>query len=255
MKLISSNIRFANLNDGCHDWPHRRALLTKLLLNYEADLIGTQEGFPPQLHDLENKLTGFKLIDSHRTYLDDRMYPCIFINPDKIQIQSSGDIWLSKTPYIAGSFSFESAYPRLATWIKAKNINEGYEFIFIVTHLDHVLSSTREEQIKVLITELKKINAENLPLILAGDFNESPKENVRKIITEEIPELIDPWFFLKKEEEASHHHFHLPIVNASRIDWFLVDKKFRAQEIFLDKTHENNIFPSDHYLLKLNILK
>ncbi len=254
MKLITSNIRFANSKDGLHDWPARRNLLGKLLNQYQADLIGTQEGFLPQLKDLASLLSLHKLIDNHRSYIDDRMYPCIFINPKTIEVLSSGDFWLSKTPELAGSSSFKSSFPRLATWIKAKHLKENHSFLFVVTHLDHILPYTREEQIKVLIAEVKKINTEKLPLILAGDFNEGPDQQVRKILNDLLPNLIDPWQIFAYEEEPTHHHFSAPTMDGARIDWCLVDKKFKAKEIFLDKTVEEGIYPSDHYPLKLEIL-
>lgn len=253
MKLISSNIRFANSKDGKQDWPARHDLLAKILNNYGADLIGTQEGFLPQLQQLHQLLPNYQLVAQHRSWIEERMYPCIFINPEIIEVLGSGDFWLSQTPDIAGSSSFKSSFPRLATWIKAKHIKENFSFLFAVTHLDHILPYTREEQIKVLISEIKKINSEKLPLILTGDFNEGPEAKVRQILNQLLPNLTDPWQSLSHAEEPSHHHFCPPTADGARIDWFLVDKRFKTQEIFFDKTTEGGIYPSDHFPLKLQI--
>ena len=39
---------------------------------------------------------------------------------------------------------------------------------------------TRDAQSKVLIEQITNINHDQYPIILMGDFNESPNENVRK---------------------------------------------------------------------------
>lgn len=234
-------------------WVHRRELLAQTIRSYAPDLVGTQEGKRPQLEDLASLLPSLQLVASHRPWIEERMYPCIFINPQTIELHDSGDFWLSQTPHVPGSLSFKSTFPRLATWIRASYKSEKKSFLFIVTHLDHVLPYTREEQIKVLLIEMEKINKERNPCILAGDFNEGPKENVRAVMTQYAPRLYDPWQKLGHKEEPSHHHFGPAALDASRIDWFMIDKKFQAEEIFLDKISDKGIYPSDHYPLKLTL--
>lgn len=254
MKLITANIRFDSPKDGQMSWSHRRVVMAKNLLSYGPDLIATQEGWRPQLEDLKGLLSGMQMAFSNRPWIKERMYPCIFFNPSSIEILECGEFWLSETPQVAGSFSFKSSFPRLATWVKAKNLNENFSFMFISTHLDHVLNSTREEQIKVLLKEVEKINAKKLPCILAGDFNEAPEQRVRALVTQYAPRLYDPWLKLGHQEEPSHHYFGPPPQDANRIDWLLVDRRFEAKEIFLDKNHENGIYPSDHYPVKLEVI-
>lgn len=253
MKLISANIRFDSPKDGPMSWTHRREVMAQNLLSYHPDLIATQEGWRPQLDDLKSLLIGMEMAFQDRPWIKERMYPCIFFNPQTIQIFESGEFWLSETPHVAGSLSFKSSFPRLATWVKAKNCKENFSFMFVSTHLDHVLNSTREEQIKVLLTQMEKINKPKLPCILAGDFNEAPEQRVRALITQYAPRLYDPWLKLGHTEEPSHHYFGPPPVDATRIDWMMVDRKFEAKEIFLDKTQQKGIYPSDHYPVKLEV--
>ena len=252
LKITSSNIRFENPADGDHDWPHRKNILRDILLNFNCDILGTQEGREPQLRALNELIPKYELIDHHRQWIDERMYPCIFIKPDIIKVLRSGDIWLSETPEISGSKSFDSAFPRLCTWIEAQDVKTLTPFFFVNTHLDHVKQETRIEQAKVLSKEIKKENKKNLPIILMGDFNDSPESPIRKIVND-LLKLHDPWIEHKKIEESSHHSFHGEKGDGIRIDWILLSHDFSCDDIFLDKTHQEKIYPSDHFPLMANI--
>jgi len=247
LKIISANIRFDNPADKPNDWPARRSVFSDAINSFEADLLGTQEGRRPQLKDLESLLPNLELADGHRDWITERMYPCIFFNPNKISVNRSGDIWLSETPYKAATKSFDSAFPRLCTWIEGQFKENSQNFFYVNLHLDHLQSHTREGQANVMLSEIARQNTSNYPVFITGDFNESPGETVHKLILEKGPNLQDSWLTNGNEEEASHHKFGNPSDDASRIDWILIDKSVSVKSVYLYKENENNIFPSDHY--------
>jgi endonuclease/exonuclease/phosphatase family metal-dependent hydrolase len=252
MKIISSNIRFANSGDGAHDWALRKGLLQNIYLNFAPDILGTQEGRVAQIHQLRDGLKNLALVENHRAWIEDRMYPCLFINPETVFVEKSGDIWLSETPEIAGSVSFDSAFPRLCTWAKIKLKQSGHNLTVVNTHLDHILQKSRKEQIKVLIREIQKLG--NDPVIILGDFNESPSTEIQKDLLEAF-KLQDPWKEMGHAEETSHHGFLGEEASGDRIDWILVPKTFECESITLDKrSFENGIFPSDHYPLLATVI-
>lgn len=248
-KVISANIRFNNPKDGKHDWNGRREIISEVINKYETDLLGTQEGWQPQLNDLNSLLVNLELVDSHREWIEDRMYPSIFINPKNVKVLESGDVWLSETPYVAASKSFGSAFPRVCSWIRAEFIATGEEFFYVNGHLDHVLSETRSKQIEVLLNEANKNNINKAPIILTGDFNESPFEDVRKVINNLNPELKDAWLELGHEEHPTHHSFTGDREGATRIDWIMTDQKIRPIEMGLYLKDHEGIYPTDHYLV------
>lgn len=253
-KVVSSNIRFDNPHDAEHSWSKRKKLLSKCLSNYEAHVIGTQEGRKPQLKELESFLPeNMSIVENHREWIEERMYPSLYVNTDEIFIEESGDIWLSETPNISGSFSFDSAFPRLCTWIIGAFKNSGRTFFLVNTHLDHVKENTRIEQIKVLLSECRKVNKANHPLILMGDFNTDPNSEVRKLIFEKEKNIYDPWLTSKKDEETSYHKFQGRFEDGARIDWILVDKRFETLSIELDKSCHEGIYPSDHFPVKAEL--
>lgn len=253
LKLITSNIRFANPGDGVHDWPVRLPLLSALFKELGPDILGTQEGRKDQLNELDEMIPELVLVDSHRNWIPERMYPCLFINPQTISVERSGDIWLSETPSVAGSVSFESAFPRLCTWAEITLKTDGLKLMIVNTHLDHILSSTRIEQIKVLIGEIQKINKR--PVIIMGDFNESPLTEIQADLRAAF-KLKDPWVEKNKAEETSHHGFQGGgSTSGDRIDWILIPETYECLSVDLERRAFNEgIYPSDHYPLVATVI-
>lgn len=245
--LISCNIRFDNLADGQNSWHHRRDFLSKTLLKHNPSVIATQEGRIHQLNQLKSSLENFELTDQHRSWIGERMYPTIFLKKDQFEFLGSGDLWLSETPDIAGSHSFESAFPRLMTWAKIQLKGNEQKLFIVNTHLDHVKVETRLKQAKVLTQAIKRIWDGQSPLIVMGDFNDSPDSNVREIILKEFPFLQDAWRIFNKIEETSHHAFKGETQNGARIDWILVDQKLTVTSCQMDKSDHNGAYPTDHY--------
>jgi len=252
LKIITSNIRYENTHDGDHGWDNRLPLLKAIFTDFHPDILATQEGRENQIKKLASTLP-LKLIADHRQWIADRMYPCFYVNQEQIKVHQSGDIWLSETPLVSGSVSFKSAFPRLCTWMHITHLVNNQDYIVINTHLDHVLEETRIEQVKVLIREIQKLNQNNLPLILMGDFNDSPESMVRKMILENL-DLKDPWIEEAMPEETSHHSFLGEKASGVRIDWILIPLAFAVEEIRLEKKSYNNIFPSDHYPLLATLI-
>lgn len=236
-KIVCSNIRFDNPADGINAWPNRKEFLAKTLSDLNLDFFGTQEGREPQLRELEN-LLDYTIVDKHREWIDERMYPSLF-NRTK-NIKASGDFWLSETPHVAGSKSFESMFPRLATWM------ETDQFFICNVHLDHDKEVTREKQAQVLCEQVQLANKNELPLIIMGDFNTDPKSNVHQYILEKL-KVYDPWESLSKTEETSFHLFQGEHEQGYRIDWILFSESIKCKNIELLKHQQENVFLSDHF--------
>lgn len=245
--LISSNIRFDNPADGANAWPHRRNLLGDILLKHSPDIIATQEGRFDQLIEFKDILGDFEIVDPHRSWIKERMYPTFFIRKDAFELIRSEDVWLSETPHIAGSASFGSAFPRLLTWMKIQPKGFKKNLIVVNTHLDHVRPETRKEQIKVLGKEIKKLLDQTSNLVIMGDFNDSPTSLTRDILLQEFPFLVDSWKVFNAHEETSHHSFNGICDHGSRIDWIMVEKDIEIESGLLDKSESAGKYPSDHF--------
>jgi len=251
--LVSCNIRFDNPADGQNSWQYRRDLLAQTLLKYGPSIIASQEGRYKQLNQFKLSLKDYDLIDLHRSWIAERMYPTIFLKKNQFELLASGDAWLSETPDVAGSRSFESKFPRLMTWAKVQ-IKESEQKLFIInTHLDHIKHETRLSQVQVLAQEIKRIWDNQGLLIIMGDFNDSPDSKVREKLLKEFSFLQDGWKLFNPMEESSHHAFKGEMQNGSRIDWILVDNKLSINSCLMDKSVYNGVYPTDHYPIICNI--
>lgn len=245
--LISSNIRFDNPADGIQCWDMRRRHLSTILLSHGPFLIGTQEGRRSQLQELAGLLPDFRLCADHRPWLDERMYPCFYLHNDHTAQLRSGDAWLSETPELPGSSLVDSAFPRLCTWVKLRL--DGKSLIVFNLHLDVAKSETRLQQCQVLVEEIRRRSSSEDHLVILGDFNDAPNSPVYRYVLAAFPGLYDPWVKLGRAEEASHHSFGRPARVGHRIDWILLDGRLACADVFLDKSAEGHVWPSDHYPL------
>lgn len=245
--LVTCNIRFDNPADGNNAWGHRRTSLVSTLLAHSPDLIATQEGRFHQLKDMEEILGNYELIDHHRSWIKERMYPSFFVKKGAFEVLKSGDIWLSETPDVAGSRSFDSTFPRLMTWLKIQPVNSKIPLMIVNTHLDHVKPETRQRQVEVLLDQLSVIWKQDCPLVLMGDFNESPDNVVRRTIDGKIRGLQDAWKLFNSVEETSHHAFKGELQNGARIDWILIDRSLKVESCLMDKSHTEGRYPTDHF--------
>jgi endonuclease/exonuclease/phosphatase family metal-dependent hydrolase len=245
--LVTCNIRFDNPADGPNAWPLRRDFLAQTLLSHSPDIIATQEGRFHQLKELETLLPDFEMLDPHRSWIGERMYPTLFVRKNKFEFLKSQDIWLSETPHVAGSHSFESAFPRLMTMASLQIKDTARKLMVVNTHLDHVKALTRCSQIQVLTEQLKMIWNKEAYLFIMGDFNDSPDSEVRSYLLKEIAGLQDSWKLFNKNEESSHHAFAGRATDGSRIDWIMVDKRAQVVSSRMDKSSQDGKFPTDHF--------
>jgi endonuclease/exonuclease/phosphatase family metal-dependent hydrolase len=247
LTIVSCNIRFDNPADGVNSWQHRRSFLTEVLLKHSPDIIATQEGRFDQLKDFECLLEDYQIIDQHRSWIKERMYPTIFCKKNRFEILESEDLWLSETPEVAGSLSFESTFPRLMTMASLQPKNHEKKILLVNAHLDHIRTETRESQAKVLVNEIKRKRKGQQSLVVLGDFNDAPGSSVQRILTDDIHGLKDTWPLYNSVEESSHHGFKGHAPDGSRIDWIMIEGEAQPLDCKMDKSSKGSFWPSDHF--------
>lgn len=242
------NIRYAADDENNH-WVSRLPLLSDTLLRAEPLVLGTQEGWEWQLRELEEQLRGYRIADDHRYWMEERMYPSLFVK-EETKVHRSGDVWLSQTPDVAGSRSFGSMYPRLMVWAEL-SVDSGPPFLCANLHLDHRSAETRKRQIEVGLHGLAEAGAAEMPLCLMGDFNDPPGGAVARAIIKSSRSLgfhlMDPWKELELPEISSYHGYGTANDSWSRIDWILLSDHFRCLSIDYERSSRPPLFPSDHY--------
>jgi endonuclease/exonuclease/phosphatase family metal-dependent hydrolase len=254
LKVMSLNVRFSQADDGENSWGRRTGIFFQTIRGFGPDLMGFQEVLADQYDAMIEKLPDYAFSGNARD--DGRRkgeWALIGFRRDRFNLAGQGDFWLSEEPSVAGSKSWDSALPRICSWVRLRETATGREYVFANTHFDHVGVIARLEAGKVLSRELSIIT-NGAPIILTGDFN----------VTEDSPAyatLVGPetagmikWFDAYREvhsvrspEELSFHTFKGGTLG-SRIDFILHTSQFTALEASIVRSRSaDGHFPSDHY--------
>ena len=183
LKLASYNIRYAGGDRGANSWDNRKQGLVKYVNDLKPDVIGMQEALLLQVKYLLANLDGYAMAGVGR---DDGLtageFSPIFYNRNKFVLDSCGTFWLSETPEVAGSRSWNAACNRICSWVKLVDIDSSKSFFVFNTHFDHQSELAKDESAKLICSKINEIG-KGEPAFLTGDFNSLPDSVPVKYIT------------------------------------------------------------------------
>ena len=109
----------------------------------------------------------------------------IFYQSTKYDLLETDTFWLSETPQIKGSSSWDSACIRTCTYAVLKNKENGSLYAHFGTHLDHVSEDARKNGILVIETYIRTIYEKygKIGIVLSGDFNDTKQSAAYKSIS------------------------------------------------------------------------
>ena len=252
-----------------NDWRLRKGDLASLVRKMDLDAFGLQEVLPDQADYLCAQFPDYTMVGVHR---DDgkrkgEASP-VFFRKSRFEAIKSGSFWLSETPDVPGSKSWETACTRICSWMWLKDRKTGKTFCFANTHTDHVSALARKEGMLLILRRMKEF-AGDTPVIFTGDHNcfenSEPAQAVAKVlknaihITETPPK--GPWLscpgfrtykkltpaavMVKRTEAERNQH----IRDCARIDYIYVSPgiKVKDYETYPDTRPGLKVPPSDHY--------
>jgi len=154
--------------------------------------------------------------------------------------------WLSETPDLPGSKSWDSSLPRIASRVKFYHAADKVPFVFYNTHFDHRGKVARLESARLLGKRMKE---EALPTILTGDFNArgSDSEPWRALSTSG---LLDAWEVtgLRSGPVGTWNGFKEPESDSDRrIDWVMVTSGISVSRCETLSAAHGGRYPSDHF--------
>lgn len=240
-------------------WDARKEAVAEVVLGKRPDVLGTQEGLPHQLADLDARLPGYARVGRGRRGGDDDEHCAIHYRTDRLDLLAWGDFWLSDHPDRPGSVSWGNDLPRMATWARFRDREGGGTVLVANTHLDHRSPAARRRATAVL--------AERLPgAVLVGDFNALPGGAVHRDLLAwgwddagvaaartAAGRRMHPFAALREAGEATFHGF---TGNArDRLDWILVPRR-RAKVLshVVVQDRPGGRFPSDHFPVVADVL-
>jgi endonuclease/exonuclease/phosphatase family metal-dependent hydrolase len=252
-RVMTYNVRNSNAQDGENAWSRRIDFFFDTVTRFDADLIGFQEVLANQYDEIAKRLTGYGFSGGAR---DDGKrkgeWSMVVYRTQRFEAVGQGDFWLSETPTIAGSKSWDAALTRICSWVRLREKATGRELVFANTHFDHKGVVARQEASRVLSKQLSEI-ARGVPAILVGDFNineDNPAYAV--LVRPDTPgaiRWIDAYRTVhpqRRPDESSFNGFKGEIMG-SRIDFIFHTSHFAATASEIDRTSRDGRFPSDHY--------
>lgn len=177
IKVLSYNIRTL-ADDGDNSWKHRRHATRNMLNVHMPDVFGLQEAMSAHLKYIDRWIPRYDRVGVGRDDGKKRgEVMAIYYNKRRFDLLDSGTFWLSKTPAKV-SRGWDAACNRTTTWVKLRDKESGREFYFFNTHLDHKGRVAQAESVKLIMEKIKEIAGEEATVILGGDFNVAPEDEV-----------------------------------------------------------------------------
>lgn len=244
LNIMTYNIRYASNQPEIHNWNNRREGILKSFSG--IDIAGLQEVLPVQIEDLELNLPDYELVwrSREKDPSEGESVPLIY-RKDKYLLLDSGIFWLSDTPEIPGSNTWDAACNRIVTWARLAEKSGSPEFFVFNTHLDHVSQYAREKSINLILSRISDL-ASGSPVILMGDFNVEEDNVVYQMIRDYG--LKDTYRDIHPAADSMDLTFHgwRDETGLTRIDFIFVSGHFSTGKSEVIRRKTDGQYPSDH---------
>ncbi len=247
LRIMTFNIRYNNPNDGEHAWPNRKERVASVIRFHRADIVGMQEVLKGQVDDLEMLLPEYAWFGVGRDDgVDGGEFSPVFYRRERFELIDAGTFWLSESPEVAGSKSWDAALTRIASWVSLRDRNTDKYFLHLNTHFDHRGDRARIESAGLIVSSLEQL-ADGNPIIVTGDFNVEPSSAAYRVMTgtlfdarlESVSEPHGP--------EATFAGFTVDLdETGGRIDYIFVDDSISVLSYGVISDQWNGHYPSDH---------
>lgn len=265
-RVLTCNIRVALDEDEAKGvgWSARKDICLKVINSKKPDIICLQEVLKVQADDFRKHFSSFQLfgfdgpeMDANPTGYHGIAKNPILFSKDRYELLTGGTYWLSETPLVAGSKSWETARARHANWVRLRDKKTGKELRIVNLHLDHVSGEAKIQQAKMVVEESAQYQPDFIQ-ILTGDFNtrfdSKVFESVRNGGWKESYETIHG------QKEAGHtgHEFqgtnYDKASSKGRIDYIWYRGNIKPESASIIKDSVNGKFPSDHFFLQADFV-
>jgi len=262
IRILTCNIRVDLPVDGVSgdSWAQRRDLCADVIGARKADLIGFQEMQMPHMEYLKSRLPEFDTFALYNPGKKGSPPNGIFFSRARFELLSGGGFWISETPHVAGSKSWDSANVRLVNWVHLRERKSGKELRFWNTHLDHISQPAREHGASMIVEACKPF-PDDLPQFLTGDLNSGASNRAIQILKD--GGWIDTYAAVHGPDEPGFtgHAFKGANAQATRangtpkekIDWVFCRGQVTPVDASIIRDSRNGHYPSDHFFVSADV--
>lgn len=220
---------------------NRAPRVAATIRKYSPDLFGVQEATPFWMAYLKENLPEYASVGAGREEKGKGESSAIFYKKSVFDLKSAETFWLSETPDVV-SLGWDADCKRVCTRANLINLEDGKEYCYYNTHLDHVGPNAQLNGIKLINESMKKYA--EYPMILTGDFNVFPDSEVYAEV------------FLKDTRIASgftgkcstyHGYGHYTDEEDVIIDYCFVSENLTVKSYQVATDKVDGKYVSDHY--------
>src|SRR5688572_11824821 len=244
IKVMTYNIRYDNPGDGINAWPKRIEKVTALIRKHNPDVIGVQEALHHQLKDLVKVLPDYSYIGVGRDDGKEKgEYSAILFRNSRFGLLSDSTFWLSETPQVPGSKSWDAAITRLVTKAKFFDKELKTDFIVFNTHFDHMGKEARLNSGAYLAGAVASSRTKGeIPVLVTGDFNCERSEEAYRNVT--IKDLVDTK--PANDSTGTFCGFEVGKMECRVIDYIFHTKEWLLKNYSVITDNDGKHYPSDH---------
>lgn len=246
--VMSFNVRYGTANDGPDHWEKRKDIVVDTIKAYAPDIVGTQECLEFQAEYIVEQLPKYRWFGVGRETSCGGEHMAVLYKHGVLAPIETGNFWLSESPDVVGSISWDSACRRMVTWAKFLHLETKRTFYYFNTHLDHKSEPARQGGAKVLRDRIAAIPAD-APAIVTGDFNSVAGQSEAYTILTGAG-LVDAWTAASERAGPSitWSAFKAPREGKDeRIDWILTRGPVTTRRCETVTFNRKGRYPSDHF--------
>lgn len=255
LKIVSFNLRHDTVLSRINRWNTRREIVTDVILNSNASVIGVQEMTPAMKQDMVSTLKDYRIYGSGRSRLREGEYSAVILKNENFEVRYYDTFWLSKNPEVSGSRALLSPFPRICTVCEADCKIWGRPIRIFNTHFCHLSPFARNLSVHVITEYMHKLNQkEKMPAILMGDMNTGPHSRPIRFLTENLHGFSDIHLSSVFSEEwgtemhGTYHGFKGGS-NGRTLDYIFVTDEIKVIKAYADTSSIEGKYPSDHFPL------
>ena len=250
LNLVTFNIRMDTEDDGENQWKHRREFLCDTVRELAPDIMGVQEAYANQLKDMETSLPEYAHVGVGR---DDGKaageHSSIFYRKDRFEKVANGTFWLSDTPHVVASNTWDAACNRVCTWITLTDLKTKRTVSVYNAHYDHKSAKARENSPRVIVEQMLANKHDKHALVLMGDFNSGPASpQMTYLFDGKAPLMFRNTLPAEQASSFSTYSGWNGRKEGRQIDYVLVaGDNYKVESSEIHRIQKENRYPSDHY--------